>query len=241
MTGLVCEEVARSYPGGDGVHGISMRVEPGEIHALVGLNGAGKTTLMRLMLGMLRPDAGVVRIGGRPLAQLRPDHWRTVGHLVGHPLAYPELDVRGNLTLAARLHGVPTAESGDTVDVTLDELDLRRYAGRRVRVLSAGNLQRVGLAVALQHRPEVVVLDEPTNALDPSGVLLLRELLRRRAADGAAILVSSHHLDEVARIADRISVVNRGHLVGELDPAAPALERVFFARLLEDDEQRSLT
>jgi ABC-2 type transport system ATP-binding protein len=238
MTDLVCENVTRAFPGGDGVHGISLRVRPGEIHALVGLNGAGKTTLMRLMLGMLRPTTGVVRIGGRPLSELGPDDWRTVGHVVGHPLAYPELDVRRNLTMAARLHGVPAEETDGVAEAALDELDLRRYATRRIRVLSAGNLQRVGLAVALQHHPRVVVLDEPTNALDPSGVLLLRELLLRHAANGAAILVSSHHLDEVARIAGRISAVNRGRLVGELDPGASELETVFFERILDDDERR---
>jgi ABC-2 type transport system ATP-binding protein len=240
MTDLLCEDVRRVFPGGDGVHGVSLRVGTGEVHALCGLNGAGKTTLMRLMLGMLAPATGAVRIGGRALADLGPDDWRRVGHVVGHPLAYPELDVRGNLTLAARLHGVPSADADGVVDAALDELDLRRYAERRIRVLSAGNLQRVGLAVALQHHPEVIVLDEPTSALDPSGVLLLRELLRRRAADGAAILVSSHHLDEVARIAARISVINRGRLVGELDPGTPDLERAFFARVLDDDEQRSV-
>ena len=102
--------------------------------------------------------------------------------------------------------------------------------------LSSGNAQRVGLAAALQHHPTAIVLDEPTNALDPAGVIVLRETLRARAAAGAGILVSSHHLDEVARIADRIVVVNSGRLIGELDPAAPHLERIFFDMVLADDQ-----
>ena len=125
--------------------------------------------------------------------------------------------------------------SNAVVAGALAELDLERYADRRTRVLSAGNLQRVGLAVALQHHPGLVVLDEPTSALDPSGVLLLREVVQRRAEEGAAVLVSSHHLDEVARIADRITLVNAGHVVGELDPATVDLERAFFDRILRDD------
>lgn len=112
-------------------------------------------------------------------------------------------------------------------------------AHRRFRHLSQGNRQRVGLAAALGHRPRLVVLDEPTTALDPASVIVLRETLRHLARDGAAVLVSSHHLDEVARIADQITVMNAGRLIGELDPHAPDLERVFFQRVLDDDQQRA--
>ncbi|MBA2388951.1 MAG: ABC transporter ATP-binding protein [Geodermatophilaceae bacterium] len=236
MTDLECRRVTREFPGGAGVHGIDITVAAGKIHALVGLNGAGKTTLMRLMLGMLRPDHGEVFIGGRPITQLGAGTWSRVGHVVGHPLAYPELKVRANLALAARLHGVAPGRTHDIAEEALTEFVLKPYADKRIRVLSSGNLQRVGLAIALQHRPDVVVLDEPTNALDPSGVLLLREVLLRRAAEGTAVLVSSHHLDEVARIADRITMVNRGRVVGELDPGSPDIERAFFAGILSDDE-----
>ena len=103
--------------------------------------------------------------------------------------------------------------------------------------MSLGNRQRVGLAAALQHDPSVIVLDEPTNALDPAGVIRLRESLLRRANDGAAILVSSHHLDEVARIADRIVVINRGRLIGDLDPATHDIEHGFFETVRIDDER----
>jgi ABC-2 type transport system ATP-binding protein len=232
-------DLTRLFAGGGGVRGVDLRVESGTVHALVGLNGAGKTTLMRLLLGMLHPDSGTVRLGGKRLGDLRPSEWSQVGHLVGHPFAYPELTVRTTLTLAARLHGVGRQLVGSRVDDILAELELGRYADRRVRVLSQGNLQRVGLAVALQHAPQVVVLDEPTNGLDPSGVVLLREALLRRVAAGAAVLVSSHHLDEVARIADEITLVNDGEVVGNLDPGSPDLERAFFAQVLAHDESRT--
>ncbi|MGG7611992.1 AAA family ATPase, partial [Streptomyces sp. ZG43] len=107
--------------------------------------------------------------------------------------------------------------------------------------LSLGNRQRVGLAAALQHHPRLVVLDEPSNALDPAAVLLLRDALTRRARAGAAVLVSSHHLDEVARIAHRIVIMNAGRLIGDLDPVGADLEQAFFARVLADDETRART
>ena len=115
------------------------------------------------------------------------------------------------------------------VEAILAELDLGRYASVRARRMSLGNRQRLGLAGALQHQPDLIILDEPTNALDPSAVIRLREALLRRAAAGAGILVSSHHLDEVARIATRISVIAEGRMVGTLDPDGIDIERAFFA------------
>jgi ABC-2 type transport system ATP-binding protein len=226
----------RRFVGGAGVVGIDIDVAPGEIHALVGLNGAGKSTLMRLLLGMLRAHSGTVHIGGLPLPQAR---WERTGHLVEVPLAYGELDARTNLILAARLHGVPGDRAGSIVDATMAELGVQQYAPVKARRLSLGNRQRVGLAAALQHDPEVIVVDEPTNALDPAGVILFREALLRRAAAGAGVLVSSHHLDEVARVAHRITVINAGRLIGALDPGAVDIERAFFALVHRDDEQRA--
>src|SRR5699024_10766403 len=125
--------------------------------------------------------------------------------------AYPELSVSTNLDLAARLHNLASVPAAR--DAAIADLDLARYTDVPARRLSQGNRQRLGLAVALQHRPDLLVLDEPTNALDPDGVIRLREALLRRAGDGAGVLVSSHHLDEVARIADRIQVINHGRIV----------------------------
>ncbi|KQZ09373.1 ABC transporter [Agromyces sp. Root1464] len=230
--------IVREFSGGAGVHGIDLAIAPGEIHAIVGLNGAGKTTLMRLVLGMLRPEAGTVSIDGVHLQDAPAALWAGVGQLVEHPLAYAELDGRSNLVVAARLHGIGRRHAGEVADRAIAEFDLARYAEVRASRLSLGNLQRVGLAAALQHEPRLVVLDEPTNALDPAGVILLREALLRRAAAGAGILVSSHHLDEVARIADRITVINAGRAIGALDPEGIDLERAFFAMLHADDLER---
>ena len=231
---LALRGATRVFAGGAGVHGVDLEVRAGEVVALVGLNGAGKTTLLRLVLGMLRPDEGAVELDGVPLDRVPARAWAGVGAQIEYPLAYPELDGATNLALAARLHGVPPADVPATVAAVLDELDLHRYARVRARRMSLGNRQRLGLAAALQHHPRLVVLDEPTNALDPRGIVLVREALVRRAAAGAAVLVSSHHLDEVARIADRMVVVADGRVVGGLDPDGHDLERAFFAMVLDD-------
>ncbi|TDC53288.1 ABC transporter ATP-binding protein [Jiangella ureilytica] len=236
---LAARGLVREYAPGTGVSGIDLEVGAGEIHALVGLNGAGKTTLMRLLLGMLRPSSGVATIDGHDVVTAPAVVWAGVGHLVDHPLAYSELTTRANVAVAARLQGLPRRQVDAAVDRVMAELDLGRYADGRAGTLSQGNRQRIGLAAALVHDPCAIVLDEPTNGLDPAGVILLRELLLRRGAAGAGILVSSHHLDEVARVADRITVVNRGRLVGELDPAGVDIERAFFALVHAAEERRT--
>ncbi|MEP6842722.1 MAG: ABC transporter ATP-binding protein [Pseudolysinimonas sp.] len=237
---LSARGVARSFGDGAGVNGIDLDVEAGEIHALVGLNGAGKSTLMRLLLGMLRPDAGTVFLLGYRLPDIPSAVWSRVGHLIEYPLAYGELTGRANLELGARLNGVSRSRIASSVDRALSALDIVRYAPKRARALSLGNRQRFGIASALVHDPDLIVLDEPTNSLDPSGVVLVREALVRRAAAGAGILVSSHHLDEVARVATRITVVNAGRVVGTLDPHIDDIERAFFALVLADDESRTI-
>lgn len=231
---LAFENVSRVFRGGAGVTDLTFAVEPGEIVALIGLNGAGKTTLMRLALGMLHPQQGTVAVLGHPLDAVPATAWAQLGALIEVPLAYPELTVRKNLHIACLLRG---AEPG-RVQESLSEWRLDPVADRRFPHLSLGNRQRVGLAAAMQHDPRLIVLDEPSNALDPASVILLREQLIQRAQDGAAILVSSHHLDEVARIADRVLLMNAGRLIGELDITGHDLERAFFERIRQDDEQR---
>lgn len=215
---------------------VDLGVAAGEVHALIGFNGAGKSTLMRAGLGMLRPHVGTVRLFGVRVDAADAAVWGRVGHLIDSPFVYPELTVRENLWAAARLHGIPAAGVAAAVDRVVAELELGPWAGRRANALSLGNRQRVGLASALVHRPRLLVLDEPTNALDPSGVVLLRELLLGAAREGTAVLVSSHHLDEVARIADRVSVIHAGTMIGELDPHGVDLERAFFAMVYAADQ-----
>lgn len=235
---LSVRDATRAFGADAGLFGLEVTLGAGEVHALIGLNGAGKTTLMRAVLGMLRLTGGTIDIDGTPLTRVPTAAWSRVGHHVEHPFAYPELDTRTNLEMAARLHGADSASIRGMVDTAITELGLDCYARVPARRLSQGNRNRVGLAAALQHGPSLIVLDEPTNALDPAGVILLREMLLRRAERGAGVLVSSHHLDEVARFAHRISVLNRGQIIGCLTPGTPELERAFFDLVHADDDQR---
>lgn len=231
---LAIRGMSRDFRGGAGIHDVDLTVEAGQIHAIVGLNGAGKTTLMRVAFGMLRADSGTVTLDGFDLRAAPRSLWAGVGHLIEHPLAYGELTGRDNLLLAARLHGAGR-RAPVLVDAAIAEFGLEPYGAVRVRAMSLGNKHRVGLAAALQHDPAIIVLDEPTNALDPAGVIRLREALERRAAAGAGILVSSHHLDEVSRIADVITVINRGRVIGTLPAGGAELERAFFDVIHRND------
>lgn len=230
---LMAEGLTRRFDGDPAVDDLDLEVANGEIHAVVGLNGAGKTTLMRLLLGMLRPGRGRARVLGRDVATAPAELWSEVGHLIETPFAYPELTVEENIAGAALLRRMEPARIGPAVARAVASFELGPWARKRARALSLGNRQRLGLASALVHEPSVIVLDEPANALDPAGVVFIRDLLRERAERGAAIFVSSHHLDELARIAHRITVLHRGRIVGALDPAGIDLERRFFDLVYE--------
>jgi ABC-2 type transport system ATP-binding protein len=206
-------------------------VHDGEVHALVGLNGAGKTTILRLALGMLRADAGRCLLRGRDVRSSAPAAWRPVAHLLGPPLAYPDLTVAENLRIAGRLAGLSAAATRTAASERAVELQLTPFWSARARALSSGNRQRLGIAAMLIGDPSVLVLDEPTTALDPTGVLLVRETLVAAAGRGAAVLLSSHQLDEVHRMADRVTVVHDGALLGQLDPASADLEDRFLRRI----------
>jgi len=203
------------------VDGVSLRVGRGEIYGFLGLNGAGKSTTIRMLLGMIAPTAGHAELFGEVVRPEAPAIWRRVGHLVESATAYPELTVRDNLEVARRLQGL--ADRG-AVSRMIERLALTEYADRRAGALSQGNLQRLALGRALLHEPELLILDEPANGLDPAGVVDVRELLRELARErGVTIFMSSHILGEVDRLATRIGIIHRGRLVEELD--SEALER----------------
>ncbi len=232
---LQVEDLVRTYGTERALDGLSLTVERGTVHALVGLNGAGKTTLMRTLVGMVEPDSGRVALWGTDVRHADADLWRRVGQMIEHPFVYPELSTREDLVCAARLHGLDRRTAQERSAELLARLRLDRWADRRTGALSLGNRQRLGIACAVVHEPALVILDEPTSALDPAGVLVVRELLAELAGRGCAVLVSSHHLDEVARVADRITVVHAGRAVGTLPPGGVDLERQFFAMVHDAD------
>ncbi|MEW6083837.1 MAG: ABC transporter ATP-binding protein [Chloroflexota bacterium] len=220
-------QLTKSFGDVRAVDAIDLRVGAGEIYGFLGLNGAGKTTTIRALLGMLRPSAGNVKVLGQAVGPNGRGPWARVGHLVETPTAYPELTVRENLDVARRLQGIQHA---DAVDNVIERLALASYADRKAGTLSSGNLQRLGLARALLHEPELLILDEPANGLDPAGVVEIRELLRTLANEkGVTIFMSSHILTEVDRLATRIGIIHKGRLIEELD--ADKLEKIRTQRL----------
>ena len=219
--------LSKSYGPVRAVESVSLRVGRGEIYGFIGRNGAGKTTTIRALLGMIRPSAGSVRMLGEAVGPHGRGPWRRVGHLVEEPSAYPELTVRENLEIARRLQGL---EGSAATSRAIERLGLGPYADRKAGVLSSGNLKRLGLARALLHAPDLLVLDEPANGLDPAGVVEIRELLAGLVREqGVTVFMSSHILTEVDRLATRIGIIHQGYLIEEIE--AGTLEELRSPRL----------
>jgi ABC-2 type transport system ATP-binding protein len=222
------ENLGKRYGEVRAVEHLSLRVAEGEIYAFLGLNGAGKTTTIRMLLGMIKPTTGYARELQTRVRRGSREPWESVGYLVEDPHAYPELTVYENLEVARRLHpGTPRGAVGQIIE----RLDLAAYADRRAGNLSHGNAQRLGLAKALLHSPKLLFLDEPANGLDPAGIVEIRELLLElTSGHGGTVFMSSHILAEVSRLAGRIGIIHKGHLLQEL--STDELERNRRRRLL---------
>lgn len=214
MSVLTTRALRKDYGPVRAVDHVDLDVAQGSIYGFIGRNGAGKSTTIRMVLGLVAPSGGTVELFGERVHPGATHLWGRVGHLVETATAWPELTVRENLEVARALYGV-----SDPVDALVERLRLAPYADRRARHLSRGNLQRLALARALLPQPELLVLDEPTNGLDPAGVIEIRELLRTLARGGVTIFMSSHHLAEVDRLATRVGIVHEGRLIEELDAA----------------------
>jgi ABC-2 type transport system ATP-binding protein len=177
---------------------------------------------------MLSPAGGEITVLGQCPRTAPNGTWAAVGYVLDTPFIFRELTGRENIHASARLHGLPREAASIATAAVIEELALRPEAGKRVGKLSLGNRQRVALAAATVHRPELLILDEPTVSLDPMAVVNLRRVLTAATDRGAGVLVSSHHLDEVARIADDVTVLHRGRVIASLDPTGVDLERRFF-------------
>jgi ABC-2 type transport system ATP-binding protein len=207
---------------------LSFTVEAGEVVGFLGPNGAGKTTTLRMLLGLVRPDEGTATINGSAYADLaEPLH--QVGAVLEASSFHPGRTARNHLRVQALAARADPSRADDVLELT----GLKDAADRRIGGFSLGMRQRLGLATALLPDPELLILDEPTNGLDPEGVRWLRDLLRGMAAEGATVLVSSHILAEVAHTVDSVVIVDRGHLVtqsslADLTIGAQDLEDAFF-------------
>ncbi|WP_354643175.1 ABC transporter ATP-binding protein [Kitasatospora camelliae] len=206
--------LSKSFGDRVAVSELSFRVEPGRVTGFLGPNGAGKSTTMRMVLGLDRPTSGEALVHGRRYAELA-EPLRQVGALLDAQAVHGGRTARGHLRCVARANGI-----GDRrVEEVLAQVGLAEAAGRRIRGFSLGMRQRLGVAAALLGDPPVLLLDEPVNGLDPEGIRWIRTLLRSLAAEGRAVLVSSHLMGEMALTADHLVVIGRGRLLADLGTA----------------------
>ena len=226
---------AKWYGSVRAVDGVDLTLRRGEIYGFLGRNGAGKTTTIRMVLGLIRPTSGRVEVWGNDVTSSRRGWLRRVGFMVESASAYPNLTVRENLDLQRRLTGAP----GTAVDAVLERLGLSAYADRRAGRLSLGNKQRLSLARAMVHSPDLLVLDEPANGLDPAGIVEVRDLLRSLSREqGVTVFMSSHILSEVAHLADRIGIVHDGRLIEEADREVLAARARDYLKDMFTEQQR---
>ncbi|MFF4253588.1 ABC transporter ATP-binding protein [Streptomyces sp. NPDC001663] len=210
MTSIDIQNLTKEYGTRRAVDHLTFSVRPGRVTGFLGPNGAGKSTTMRLVLGLDRPTSGTATVGGRPYATLR-EPLRHVGALLDAQAAHGSRTGRDHLRVLAASNRIP----GRRVDEVLEESGLASVARRRVKTYSLGMRQRLGIAAALLGEPEVVMLDEPSNGLDPEGIIWIRALLRRLAGQGRTVLVSSHLMSETASFADHLVVLGRGRLLAD--------------------------
>jgi ABC-2 type transport system ATP-binding protein len=210
MTSIDVQDLTKEYGTTRAVDGLTFSVAPGRVTGFLGPNGAGKSTTMRLVLGLDRPTSGTATLGGRPYATL-VEPLRHVGALLEAQAAHGSRTARNHLRALAVSNRVPDRR----VDEALEETGLAAVARHRVKTYSLGMRQRLGIAAALLGDPPVVMLDEPSNGLDPEGIIWIRELMRRLAREGRTVLVSSHLMNETASFADHLVVLGRGRLLAD--------------------------
>ncbi len=203
-------DVTKRYGSLVAVNGISLQVAQGEVYGVLGPNGAGKTTFMRMLFGLIRPDAGEIRLFGRTWSEDGTGVLDNVAGFVETPRFYPYLTARENLVGLARLDGAGAAER---VEEVLQIVDLPTRAEDRVRGYSYGMVQRLGVAASLLRRPQLLIVDEPANGLDPAGIRDMRALIKRLAASGLTVLLSSHDMAEVEEICDNVTIMRQGDVV----------------------------
>ena len=197
------------------VDDLNLSIESGEIVGFLGLNGAGKTTTMRMLLGLIKPTSGECYIQGNKVDQNNLEVLNAIGYIIETPYSYSDLTVQENLEIVSTLRGI---RNTDVVDWVTEKLKLKQYKDKQVKHLSLGNIARLGIAKAIIHKPKILILDEPTNGLDPFGVIEVRELLKELANNlGTTVLISSHKLEEISKIATRIVIIHEGRLIREVE------------------------
>lgn len=211
---LELEGVTKLYKNGRGAEDVTFALAPGEVLGLLGPNGSGKTTTMKAIAGLVRPTVGSIRVCGIDAVNNHEQAMWHVGCLIEAPAIYPYTTVRRNLQMAARFY----SDVGESrIDEVLQRVHMHKYAADKISVLSLGMRQRVGLALALLSKPELLVLDEPANGLDIEGMVFVREAVKQAAADGAAVLISSHLANEIQLVATKVGVMHESRFLGLAD------------------------
>ncbi|MGB8944901.1 MAG: ATP-binding cassette domain-containing protein [Streptomyces sp.] len=210
MTSIDVQDLTKEYGTTRAVDGLTFTVRPGKVTGFLGPNGAGKSTTMRLVLGLDRPTSGTATLGGRSYASI-DEPLRHVGALLDAQAAHGSRTARNHLLALAVANRIPARR----VEEVLEEAGLTSVAGRRIKTFSLGMRQRLGIAAALLGDPRIIMLDEPSNGLDPEGIIWIRELLRRLAREGRTVLVSSHLMNETATFADHLVILGRGKLLAD--------------------------
>ncbi len=203
---LETKNLSKRYDQQMAVHNICMRVRKNTVYGLLGPNGAGKSTLMKMLVGIIRPTEGQILFEGESLSRRCLSQ---IGSLIEAPALYGNLTARENLMVHTRLLGIPE----ERIDEVLDIVDLKDTGKKRAAKFSMGMKQRLGIAIALLNHPSLVILDEPTNGLDPFGVKELRELIASFPSRGITVVLSSHILSEVEQVVDEVGIISNGNLL----------------------------
>ena len=227
----------KSYKGNVAADDVNIHIPKGSVYGFVGPNGAGKSTVMKMILNLIRPDAGEVHLFGEKVTDRSYEIFKRVGSIIENPAFYDRLTARQNLELHCEYMGFPNKER---IDEVLQMVDLQNVEGKQIRHYSLGMKQRLAIARAILARPEFLILDEPINALDPEGICKMRNLFRRlNREEGTTIFISSHILSEVDLIADTIGIIQHGKLLTELPIEEIHKRQTAYISLQVDDAARA--
>ena len=233
MKVVQCDGLTKRYGSTVAVDGLDLVVESGQVFGFLGPNGAGKTTTMRMLLGLIKPTGGRAWVNGRLLPD--PEGLSRIGAMIEEPAFHPWMTGQRNLEVLA-LHGPPLSDALG-IAAALERVDLTAVADRKVKVYSQGMRQRLGLAAALMRDPTLLLIDEPTNGMDPAGIRAFRSLLRALADDGMTVFLSSHLLAEVEQVCDRVAVMSKGRLIEQGRVSELAATRPIVRVVLDEGEQ----
>ncbi|MCE6998482.1 ABC transporter ATP-binding protein [Saccharothrix sp. S26] len=212
---LVCEGLVKRYGDKTVVDRVGFHIDEGEAYGLLGPNGAGKTTTISMLVGLLRPDEGSVRVGGIDVDEDPVAAKRLIGYVPQEIALYPELTARENLRYFGRLYGLPRRELTSRIGEVLDLVGLAGRGDDKVDTYSGGMKRRTNIAVALLHRPRLLILDEPTVGVDPQSRVAILDRVEALVGDGMSLLYTSHYMEEVERVCTRVGIIDRGRVVAD--------------------------